>query len=258
MVLRGRSDELGAVLSAMRRAARTRAGAMIVLTGEPGIGKTALLRAVVEQASRSGSMVGLGHAEEIDQIALGAPLLLALRSGPRPLVDGSAFAGLASLYDQQLWLVERISGMLEDAAGRAPVVIAIDDAHWADRLTRFALRVLPGRLAGSPVTRVLTSRPVPAEVIDEVTAAAEDAITVTRVALGPLAPADIEDLAEDRLGAPPSEAIRELLRGTGGNPFWAVQVLDGLARRGRGLPLRPPDQRPRDAVALLAQAQAMS
>ena len=115
-------------------------------------------------------------------------------------------------------------------------IIAIDDAHWADRLTRFALRVLPGRLAGSPVTWVLTSRPVPVEVIDEVTAAAEDAITVTRVALGPLAPADIEDLAEDRLGAPPSEAIRELLRGTGGSPFWAVQVLDGLAwRRAHGL-----------------------
>ena len=158
MVLRGRSDELGAVLGAMRRAARARAAAMIILTGEPGIGKTALLRAVVEQASRSGGeLVGLGHAEEIDQIAPGAPLLLALRSGPRPLVDGSAFAGLASLYDQQLWLVDRISGMLEDAAGRAPVVIAIDDAHWADRLTRFALRVLPGRLAGSPVTWVLTS-----------------------------------------------------------------------------------------------------
>lgn len=235
-MLRGRSEELAAVLGAMRRAARTRAGTMIILTGEPGIGKTALLRAVVEQASRSGSMVGLGHAEEIDQIAPGAPLLLALRSGPRPLIDGSAFAGLASLYDQQLWLVERISGMLEDAARRAPLVIAIDDAHWADRLTRFALRVLPGRLTGSPVTWVLTSRPVPAEVIDEVTAAAEDSLTVTRLALGPLAPADIEDLAEDRLGAPPSEAVRELLRGTGGNPFWAVQVLNGLAwRQAHGL-----------------------
>jgi predicted ATP-dependent serine protease len=130
-VLRGRSDELGAVQSAMHRPARTAPGAMIVLTGEPGIGKTALLRAVVEQASRSGSMVGLGHAEEIDQIAPGAPLLLALRSGPQPLVDGSAFVGLASLYDQQLWLVERICGMLEEAAGRASVVIAIDDVHWA-------------------------------------------------------------------------------------------------------------------------------
>ena len=84
-----------------------------------------------------------------------------MRSGPRPLVGGSAFAGLASLYEQQLWLVERISGMLEDAAGRAPVVIAIDDAHWADRLT-LASRYgsCPARLAGSPVTWVLAARPV--------------------------------------------------------------------------------------------------
>src|ERR1019366_8126143 len=136
----------------MRRAARTRAGTMIILTGEPGIGKTALLRAVVEQASRSGSMGGLGHAEEIDQIAPGAPLLLALRSGPRPLVDGSAFAGLASLYDQQLWLGERISGMLEDAAGRGPVARA--------RRGPGGGRALPGedaaRLLGDlPTARVL-------------------------------------------------------------------------------------------------------
>ena len=119
-----------------------------------------------------------------------------MRSGPRPLVDGSAFAELASLYDQQLWLVERISGMLEDAAERAPVVIAVDDVHWADRLTRFALRVLPGRLAGAPVTWVLTSRAWRLlKVIDEVMVAAENAIRVTRLASGLLAPADIEDLA---------------------------------------------------------------
>jgi DNA-binding CsgD family transcriptional regulator len=236
-VLRGRSDELGAVLAAMRRAARTGAGAMIVLTGEPGIGKSALLRSAVQQASRSGSLVGAARAEEIDQIAPGGPLLLALRSGPRPLVDGSAFAGLASLYDRQLWLVEKISVLLEDAAQRAPVVIAIDDVHWADRLTRFALRLLPGRLAASPVTWMLTSRLAPSDVIDEIAVAAADAVPVTRVALGPLAPADIDALAQDRLGAPVSEAVRELLRGTGGNPFWAVQVLDGLIwRQAHGVP----------------------
>jgi DNA-binding CsgD family transcriptional regulator len=236
VVLRGRAGELGVVLGAMRRAARTGAGAMIVLTGEPGIGKSALLRAVVEQASQSGAMIGVGRAEEIDEIAPGAPLLLALRSGPRPLVDSSAFAGLAPLYDQQLWLVEQISVMLEDAAAHAPVVIALDDVHWADRLTRFALRVLPGRLAACPVTWVLTSRLAPAQVIDEITRAAGGVVPVTGVALWPLAPADIDDLAADRLGEPANEETRELLRGTGGNPFWAVQVLDGLAwRQAHGL-----------------------
>lgn len=209
---------------------------MVVVTGEPGIGKTALLRAVVAQASRAGCAVGLGNAEEIDQIAPGAPLLLALRSGPRPLVDGSAFAGLASLYEQQLWLVERISGMLEDVAARSPVVIAIDDVHWADRLTRLALRVLPGRLACFPVTWVLTGRLSPSDVVDDVASAAGGDVPVTRVALGPLDAADIEDLAQDRLGTPPNEEVRALLRGTGGNRFWAVHVLDGLAwRQARGL-----------------------
>lgn len=236
--LRGRSDELGTIVGAMRRAARAGTGAVIVVSGEPGIGKTRLLRAVAEEATRSGWNVGIGNAEEIDQIAPGAPLLLALRSGPRPLVDVLAFEGLAPLYEQQLWLVERISGMLKEAAKRAPVVIAIDDVHWADRLTRFALRILPGRLADFPVTWVLTSRLAPAETVDELTAAAGDFVTVTRVTLGPLTPEDIEGLAEDRLGAPPSETVRNLLIGTGGNPFWAVQVLGGLAwRAAHGLTL---------------------
>jgi DNA-binding CsgD family transcriptional regulator len=225
------------VLTALRRAARTGAGAMIVVTGEPGIGKSALLRSAVQQATRSGSLVGAAQADEIDQIAPGGPLLLALRSGPQPLVDGSAFAELASFYDRQLWLVEKISVLLEEAAQRAPVVIALDDVHWADRLTRFALRVLPGRLAASPVTWLLTSRLAPADVIDEVAAAAGDVVTVTRVALGPLAPADIEALARDRLGGPAGAEVRELLRGTGGNPFWAVQILSGLVwREAHGVP----------------------
>jgi DNA-binding CsgD family transcriptional regulator/tetratricopeptide (TPR) repeat protein len=231
VVLRGRSGELAAILAAMRGAVQAHAGAMIVITGEPGVGKTAVLRAVVEQASRSGSVVGFGKADEIDQIAPGAPLLLALRSQPRPLLDSDAFAGLASLYSRQLWLVDRISVILEDAAARAPVVIAIDDVHWSDPLTRFALRVLPGRLAASSVVWVLTSRLTPAQVVDDTTAAADDVVPVTRVALGELRAADIVALARDRLGAAPSARVRELLRAVGGNPFWAVQVLDGLAWR---------------------------
>ncbi len=139
IVLRGRDAELATVMTAVHSAARTGEGAMIVITGEPGIGKSALLRVVTDQAARTGFVVGAGKADEIDQIAPGAPLLVALRSGPQPLLDSQSFASLASLYDRQLWLVERISAILEDTAARTPVVIAIDDVHWADRLTRFAL-----------------------------------------------------------------------------------------------------------------------
>src|SRR6478672_10549914 len=100
VALRGRSDAMSRALTALARAARTGQGALVVISGEPGIGKSAVLREVVEQASRS---------------------------GPQPLLPGDAFASLASLYDKPLWLVDRISALLEELAVHAPVLIAIDD-----------------------------------------------------------------------------------------------------------------------------------
>lgn len=232
VVLRGRGEEVTQILGVLRGAARTGRGAMIVITGEPGIGKSALLRVANEQAARAGFAVGTSKAEEIDQIVPGAPLLVSLRSGPHPLLDGDAFASLAPLYERELWLVDRIAALLEEIASATGVVIAIDDIHWADPLTRLALRILPGRLAGSSVVWVLTSRLCPADVAEELIAAADDAITITRVQLGPLKPEDIDDLALDHLSRAPAEPTRQLLHGVGGNPFWAVQVLDGLARNG--------------------------
>jgi DNA-binding CsgD family transcriptional regulator len=230
-LLRGRSEAMSQALGALRRAARTGQGALVVISGEPGIGKSAVLRTVVEQAGRTGFIVGSGKAEHGDQIAPGAPLLVSLRSGRQPLLPGGAFASLAPLYDKPLWLVDRIGALLEELAATAPVLIAIDDVQWADRLTRFALRVLPARLSGSPVVWVVATRWVPSAPLDEVIAGIDDSTTITRIELGPLAPNDIDELASDRLGAEPSAQIRSLLDGVGGNPFWAVQVIDGLARR---------------------------
>ena len=231
VALRGRSDAMSRALPALDRVARTGQGALVVISGEPGIGKSEVLRAVVEQASRAGFKVGSGKAEQGDQIAPGAPLLVSLRSGRQPLLRGEAFAGLAALYDKPLWLVDRISALLEELAVDAPVLIAIDDVQWADPLTRFALRVLPARLAGSPVVWAVTSRWVPSDPLDEMIAGTDGTTTITRVELGPLTLDDINDIAADLLGAEPSEDIRTLLAGVGGNPFWAVQVIEGFARR---------------------------
>lgn len=231
VALRGRSDAMSRALAALDRAARTGQGALVVISGEPGIGKSAVLRAVVEQASRAGFKVGNGKAEQSDQIAPGAPLLVSLRSGPQPLLVGDAFASLAPLYEKPLWLVDRISALLEEMAEHTPVLIAIDDVQWADRLTRFALRVLPARLAGSPVVWAVASRWVPRDPLDELIAGTDDATAVTRIPLGPLTLNDIDDIATDRLGSEPSAETRTLLGGVGGNPFWAVQVIEGLARR---------------------------
>ncbi|KMO73860.1 helix-turn-helix transcriptional regulator [Mycolicibacterium chubuense] len=229
--LAGRHDAMSVALAALRSSERTGRGSVVVVSGEPGIGKSAVVNAVAQEARRSGFRVGTGKAEQGDQIAPGAPLLVALRSGAQPLLTDDAFAGLASLYDKPLWLVDRISILLGELSAQAPTLIAIDDVQWADRLTMFALRVLPSRLADSPVVWVFASRLLPGDPLTEIVGGVHDPAMIARIPLGPLPFGDIEQLAVDRLDAPLTEHTRSLLAGVGGNPFFAVQVIDGLARR---------------------------
>ena len=95
--------EVGDILTYLHQAGVTRLhgfgvkthgrGVVVALVGEPGIGKTSLLRDVAEQARRRGFTTGTGKTEEIDQIAPDAPLLVALRSGAQPLLDAAFGAG---------------------------------------------------------------------------------------------------------------------------------------------------------------------
>ncbi|ANI39044.1 helix-turn-helix transcriptional regulator [Mycolicibacterium vaccae] len=231
IVLRGRGEAMSRALTALRHTNRTGQGAVLVISGEPGIGKSALLREIAEQAARAGFRVGGGKADEGDQIASGAPLLVALRSGPQPLFSGEAFESLAALYDKPLWLIDRVGALLEELAEHSPVLISVDDVQWADRLTRFALRALAARLSGSPVVWVVAGRRGVGRALEDIVDGADDVTHLTRIALGPLSAVDLAELAADRLNHRPSARLLALLDETGGNPFWAVQVIEGLTRR---------------------------
>jgi DNA-binding CsgD family transcriptional regulator len=255
---------MAAALDVLRRTVHSGQGQVLTLVGEPGIGKTTLLHAVAEQARRMGYGVGIGKAQ-VGRIAAGAPLLVALRSGAAPLLDADAFAELGTLYrDRPIWLVDRIAAMLEERALAAPLLVAVDDGQWADELTLFALDLLPSRLAGSPVVWLTASRPVAAghdggpTLLDR-GEAAPGAPAEHRIALGPLRAGALEELAADRLGAPPSEWTALLLRTVGGNPFWAVRLVEAVARDGDaqlpadlllGVRGRLPDDNP-DLIELL-------
>lgn len=228
--LRGRAAELGVALTVLRRSADTGQGAVIVVSGEGGIGKTAVLHEVASQAGRLGYAVGIGRAEESDQIASMAPVLLALRSGRVPLLSQQAFAVLAPIQPQQLWLVDVVVDDLEERAGRQPLLVCVDDFQWADPSSVFALGVLPERLGGSPVVWLITTRPGSTN-IDKLTRALSRALIVNHIQLKPLSDESIEQLAQDRLGDRVDEDVRHLLGGADGVPFLAVALLDGLAAR---------------------------
>jgi DNA-binding CsgD family transcriptional regulator len=228
-VFRGRTAELESIMVLLRTAARTGQGAVMVVSGEPGIGKSALFGEAAARARNLGFLVGIGKAEPLEQIAPLAPLLVALRSGSQPLLSDDQFAELGGLSGQPLWLVDRLTSDLEECATRAPVLLVIDDLQWADRLTVFALRVMPGRLAGSPIIWVLTTRPDPGGPAQEVLEALGQEVVQKTVALDPLRLDELELLAEDRLGKPVDGGLRRQLAGAGGNPFLALELASGVA-----------------------------
>ena len=106
-------------------------------------------------------------------------------------------------------------------------MIAVDDVQWADRLSRYALRSLISRLAGRPVVWVLASRRDDAGL----TASAADTVGVEHIRLDPLPRGVIAEIARDRLGNSVTGRVDELLDATGGNPLWAIQIIDSAARR---------------------------
>ena len=222
----GREAEMSQAIVMLRRLSRSRRGAAMLVSGEPGIGKSAFVQAVAEQASRLGCRVGVALAEATD-IAPGAPLLMALRSGTEPLLDNEAFTELGALYREPLWLVNRLASLLEVISREAPIVIVVDDADLSDDLTRYAIRTLSGRLAGSPVLWLLAGRdPGEGELVGLVGGARRS--RTEHIRLAPLGAASMEELLVEQLGQPDAE-VSGLLDKVGGNPFWARRVLDGYA-----------------------------
>ncbi|MEV0136788.1 AAA family ATPase [Dactylosporangium sp. NPDC050688] len=230
VALRGRSEALRRILQVMAEVSDQGDAHMVVVTGEPGIGKSAFLAEVEDHAAQLGYAIGSAKAEEFDQIAPGITMLAALQYGTPPLLSAADITSLFELREQRFWLVEQLAAILETRATGSPLLLAIDDVQWIDPLSRFGLRVLPARLRGSPVLFVLGSRPDDA--VREIAAAAGRVVPVEDVRLGPLSAGDIDQVVEDILGRPADTRERALLQGAGGNPFLAVEMLRGIRAAG--------------------------
>jgi DNA-binding CsgD family transcriptional regulator len=216
------------VLGALR-AARDGHPSVVLVRGEPGIGKTAFARTVVDRAGRLGLVTAYAAATAEDRVAPLASLGPALRFGAAPLIDSADFMDLASLHEQPLWLAERLATLLERRAQDGPLLLAVDDAQWCDPLTGFVLRVLPKRLAGTAIAWLLATRPVPGGgPAEQVAEAARPDLPVLPVELSPLTEDAVFAVAVDRLGARPSAPVLRRLSDARGNPFFAVQLLEGL------------------------------
>ncbi|MFE1902299.1 AAA family ATPase [Streptomyces gardneri] len=231
--LRGREAELERLRALIEAVRDGEGGAITLLLGEPGIGKTALLQETVSIARAHGFVVSHGRAEELHELAPLASLASGLLHGDPPLLSSTDFADLAGHHDQRIWLVERLAQLIEERSAGTPVLIAVDDVQWADPLSRFALSVMPARLLSSPVLWLLTGRIDP-ELYGQ-------GPRTTTLPLRPLSDTALAELARDALGGDVPTHVAELLDGAGGNPFLAAEMLTGIAASGADAP-EPPER----------------
>lgn len=222
----GREAVLAQLRSAVTRANKG-AGGCVVLEGTAGIGKSSLLKATLNMASDLGLAVALGNTSEFDQSAPLSTLMSALSASdvaPR-FFDGGTDGG-------PMWLVNRVGDLIESFAGSQALVIALDDAHWADELTSFALRVLVPGLSQYPVLWLLARRPGAGR------RSAQDAIDrlledhSVRLPIDPLDDDDSAELCANLLGARPDESLLADVARSRGNPFLAEELLCTLRDAG--------------------------
>lgn len=240
----GRTREEAALQDALARARGGRGG-VLVLSGEAGIGKTALAGWAGAQAARAGMSVALGRASEHDDAPPYLPWIDLLGEllhdetraralGPLPTPFGAAPVGSAHQ------LREAVVAALLALAGATPVVLLLDDLHWADDASLALLRALCRAIADVPVLVVGTFRP-------EATGAGLAALLPqpTREAgarhlpLRRLTRDETAALVAARHPLPPMALADELYARTIGNPFFLLESLRDL--RGDDLPERLPE-----------------
>jgi DNA-binding CsgD family transcriptional regulator len=238
--LKGRRDECDALddVVAAVRGGESRA---VVLRGEPGVGKTALLDHVAAQATGCRVVWVAGVQSEMELVFAGlhqlcAPLLGRLGRLPVPQRDAlrTAFGMGAGPVPDRFLVGLAVLGLLSDVGGDEPLICVVDDAQWLDRASAQTLGFVARRLAADPVGLVFAARHV-----------AEELAGLPEIILHGLGDADARALLDSALSGPLDARVRDqIVAETRGNPLALLELPRGVSPAelagGFGLPVTRP------------------
>jgi DNA-binding CsgD family transcriptional regulator/tetratricopeptide (TPR) repeat protein len=236
----GREPQLAA-LGDLIDHVRDRGGALVV-TGEPGVGKSALLRQASMDARKAGMLVLTMSGVQSESLLpfaglhqllgpvlgqlnrLASPQRDALRAA-LGVTDGDADAFLTSLA---------VLNLLAASAASVPVLVIAEDAHWLDRPTVDAMAFVARRLEFEPILMLITVR-------DDYQGAFSDA-GLPSMHLGPLSGPAAEALVDSSAPGLPGAARERLLAESAGNPLALIEL--PIAYRQLGPDVIPPERLP--------------
>jgi len=248
----GRAVELRRLDAALERAGQG-SPQVVLVAGDAGVGKTRLLLALADRARRRGMRVLTGGCVELGDIGLPyLPVVDALREladdpeearllagaamtapGLDRLLPGIEPAGPAGDDLDQLQVLDALRAVLVGLSERSPVLLVLEDLHWADRATRDLVAFLARTLRSGRVTLAVSYRsdelhrrhplrPLLAELVR--------LSAVERLELAPFTRAELAEHLEAIAGAPlPAEQVEAIHARSEGNPFYAEQLLAAAA-----------------------------
>ncbi len=233
--LTGRAGDLELIRSFISTAAVR--GGVLLLSGKPGVGKTALLEYLVESAPDLRVVRAAGVESEME-LAFAAlhqlcgPMLDRLGRLPAPQREalGTVFGLEAGPAPDRFFVGLAVLNLLSEAAAQRPLVCVVDDAQWLDLASAQALAFAARRLLAESVLMVFAAREPGA-----------DFRGLPELAVEGLRDADARGLLDSVVGWPLGELVRDrIVAETWGNPLALMELPRGLSRAelagGFGLP----------------------
>ena len=238
VVLVGRHSELADLRKTVKVLVAGRGRALLV-EGEPGIGKSTVVRAAADEAAEAGCQTFWANCDELSQAFALVPLLEAL--GIRESAEDGRRAAIARLMrgdptevsgnDVVTSATERLLSLVDELCVAGPVVLVVDDLQWADPATVLVWSRLARSVEQVPLLLIGATRAVPRR--DDLVALRRMVGTQHRMRLSALAGPDAEQLVTAAVGGSPGAKLSQLSAGAAGNPLYLTELCDELVRSRR-------------------------
>lgn len=247
----GRVEELAVLRQAVESALGGGTG-LVVVEGEPGVGKTHLLEEAAAEGTRRGALVVWGRCLEGD----GTPSMWPWVQSLSAVLDSQPLAEREEWYAGELGRLVRLHGsapvnpllpgaqfrqfeqtvaLVSRVSERRPIVLVVDDLQWADASSLDLFSHLAARLpSGAVLIGALRDRaPVPGSELSRMLAVVSRSPRHRRLRLGPLGPTEVAELVRRETGQDPAAGVvRSVHARTAGNPFFVRELSRLLAHGG--------------------------
>ena len=219
--MHGRDAEWGLVIDMLRRV-RAGRGEVLLVEGEPGMGKSLFLAEAGAAALAQGFSVIGAAAHELDRVIPLCPLLVAFSDSAGLLAEIST-----ENANSQMRAIAAVREHVQGLTDTGPVLVTVDDVQFADPATLLALRLLPRQLSARPVGWLLARSAEHGTGADSLFTllGKEGASGIT---LGGLTGDAVAGLVADLARGQPDKGLLSMLSGVGGNPKLIREFIAGL------------------------------